>query len=81
MQTKAAFSATGSKRHTLHRAPLEQEEGAVQLGVERGQLVEQRAAPLQPRHEEGRQRRVQQDALRGARSGNKGDHTQCMDAV
>ena len=36
----------------------------MQLGVERGQLVEQRAAPLQPRHEEGRQRRVQQDALR-----------------
>ncbi len=50
-------------------APFELDEAAVQLGVERGQLIEQRAASLQARHKEGRQRRVQQDALRSNKRG------------
>ena len=56
-------------------APLELDEAAVQLGVERGQLVEERAPPLQPRNEEGRQRRVEQDALQGSQPSSAGYQT------
>ncbi len=35
----------------------------MEFWIERGQLVEEGAAALQPSHKEGRERRVQQDAL------------------
>ncbi len=35
----------------------------MEVGVERGELVKERAAPLQPSDKEGRQGRVQKDAL------------------
>lgn len=47
----------------MPNTPFQVEEVSVEVGVERGELVKERAAPLQPSDKEGRQGRVQKDAL------------------